>query len=814
MCPQNIRLIDYEKLTDDKGQRVVAFGKWAGVAGIINIFHGLGLRLLALGHHTPFMHIAPAHNYRNSSMAIQAIRDAGYEISMGMMPRSMGPLTVVFTGSGNVSQGAQEIFQELPHEYVNPSDLKEVALHGSINKLYGTVVSRDDHFQRKEGGGFDPEEFENFPERYYSTFATKIAPYASVIVNGIYWAVNSPKLLTIPDAKRLLQPSSTPWLPVSEGTPSLPHRLLALCDISADPGGSIEFMTECTTIDTPFCLYDADQHQNSERGKTEMLIKVLNAVYENVIKVFQLLMLLSSFAGPGVLVCSIDNMPTQLPREATDFFGDLLFPFVADFAIIASNGQLTPNFQYIQELRKTSKECRSRQKAQSLAAASKKRVLVLGAGYVAAPLVEYLSRDKSTEVVIASALQQQGEALAAGQSNTECVVLDVVKRPETLEKLVAASDLVVSLLPYGLHPEVARSCIRHRVNMVTASYLTPAMRDLQSAAEEAGITIVNEVGLDPGIDHLLAMECFDNAKMNGGKVQTLLPRDHLFSFYITFYIQSHLWMLRIFFFLISTQSALRDAYGSQHWSPRGVLANTLAMAKYMQNGEVKEIPAGGALLDAVVPMDFLPGFNLEGFPNRDSLIYRDIYGIPSAHTVLRGTLRYQGFSRVVQGLHRLGLISAEPHPSLHPQGPEISWKEFLSTSLGHQGDLSVPNVRNLIYDTLGQDESLVVAMEQLGLIDEEPVNKMGSPLDTLTHLLANKLAFRVAPHQPGGVWGPRGPLSHGQDCGLPGWHRCQDGVGRGDPDPRHGAAHGSGDIPSHAGSHQAGRYRRPGGGLP
>ncbi|UYV78981.1 AASS [Cordylochernes scorpioides] len=262
---RNIRLIDYEKLTDDKGQRVVAFGKWAGVAGIINIFHGLGLRLLALGHHTPFMHIAPAHNYRNSSMAIQAIRDAGYEISMGMMPRSMGPLTVVFTGSGNVSQGAQEIFQELPHEYVNPSDLKEVALHGSINKLYGTVVSRDDHFQRKEGGGFDPEEFENFPERYYSTFATKIAPYASVIVNGIYWAVNSPKLLTIPDAKRLLQPSSTPWLPVSEGTPSLPHRLLALCDISADPGGSIEFMTECTTIDTPFCLYDADQHQNSER---------------------------------------------------------------------------------------------------------------------------------------------------------------------------------------------------------------------------------------------------------------------------------------------------------------------------------------------------------------------------------------------------------------------------------------------------------------------------------------------------------------------------------------------------------------------
>lgn len=106
---------------DEKGQRVVAFGKYAGVAGMVNILHGLGLRLLALGHHTPFMvrtkniliydnkfpnfqHIGPAHNYRSSSMARQAIRDAGYEISLGMMPKSIGPLTFVFTGSGNVSQ--------------------------------------------------------------------------------------------------------------------------------------------------------------------------------------------------------------------------------------------------------------------------------------------------------------------------------------------------------------------------------------------------------------------------------------------------------------------------------------------------------------------------------------------------------------------------------------------------------------------------------------------------------------------------------------------------------------------------------------
>jgi len=162
-------------------------------------------------------------------------------------------------------------------------------------------VSRSDHLERREGGGFDAKEYDEFPERYISTFSTKIAPYASVILNGIYWAVGSPKLISIPDAKNLLRPANTPWLPTSKGSPALPHRMLAICDISADPGGSIEFMNECTTIDTPFCLYDADRNKDTK-----------------------------SFKGPGVLVCSIDNMPTQLPRESTDLFGELLAPHVHD----------------------------------------------------------------------------------------------------------------------------------------------------------------------------------------------------------------------------------------------------------------------------------------------------------------------------------------------------------------------------------------------------------------------------------------------------------------------------------------------------
>jgi alpha-aminoadipic semialdehyde synthase len=105
----------------------------------------------------------------------------------------------------------------LPYEYVDPKDLPQIAELGSTNKIYATVVSRDDHLVRKDGRPFDAADYQQNPEEYYSNFASNIAPFASVIVNGIYWAVNSPRLLTIPDAKRLLQPTQTPWLPSSVG---------------------------------------------------------------------------------------------------------------------------------------------------------------------------------------------------------------------------------------------------------------------------------------------------------------------------------------------------------------------------------------------------------------------------------------------------------------------------------------------------------------------------------------------------------------------------------------------------------------------
>ncbi|XP_071450294.1 alpha-aminoadipic semialdehyde synthase, mitochondrial isoform X2 [Hetaerina americana] len=706
---KNIRLIDYEKLVDESGQRVVAFGKYAGVAGMVNILHGLGLRLLALGHHTPFMHIGPAHNYRSSSMARQAIRDAGYEISLGMMPKSVGPLTFVFTGSGNVSQGAQEVFQELPHEYVPPDMLKKVAEHGGVNKLYACEVSRRDHLEHNETGGYDPQDYEENPQNYISTFSKKIAPYASVIINGIYWAVGSPKLMTIPDAKYLLRPANTPWLPRSVGTPALPHRMLAICDISADPGGSIEFMNECTTIDTPFCLYDADRNKDTK-----------------------------SFKGPGVLVCSIDNMPTQLPRESTDFFGDLLFPYAFDIlrsdatlplekhnfnpvvhgAIITSNGKLTPNFEYIQELRMANRRTQTAMLARQ---AASKKVLILGAGFVSAPVVEYLNRDKNIALTVASALKDEADVLATKFPGVEPVLVDVVGRPEHVEEMVKEADLVISLLPYPLHPSIATACIAHSKNMVTASYCSKEMQELNQAAMDAGVTIVNEVGLDPGIDHLLALECLDEIHQGGGKVESFvsycggLPAPEF------------------------SDNPLRYKFS---WSPRGVLLNTLGAAKYKKNGQIIEVEQGGSLMDSAVPLDFLPGFNLEGFPNRDSTAYTELYRIPEAKTVLRGTIRFQGFSDTIKGIISLGLLDPTSHPALHPKGPDITWRQFVCILLG-EGDSNIfyENLKQKIYDRVGKVKSRVLGLEELGLLKDDPVLKLSTPLDTLSHFLSKKLVL-------------------------------------------------------------------------
>ncbi|XP_058510934.1 alpha-aminoadipic semialdehyde synthase, mitochondrial isoform X2 [Ochotona princeps] len=651
---QEIRLVDYEKMVDHRGTRVVAFGQWAGVAGMINILHGLGLRLLALGHHTPFM-------------------------------------------------GAQEIFNELPCEYVEPHELKEVSQTGDLRKVYGTVLSRHHHLVRKTDGMYDPVEYDKYPEHYISRFNTDIAPYTTCLINGIYWEQNTPRLLTRQDAQNLLASGKFSVAGV-EGCPSLPHKLVAICDISADTGGSIEFMTECTTIEHPFCMYDADQH----------------IIHDSV-------------EGSGILMCSIDNLPAQLPIEATEYFGDMLYPYVEEMllsdatqplesqnfspvvrdAVITSNGTLTDKYKYIQKLRE------GKERVQSLTMGSKKKVLILGSGYVSEPVLEYLSRDDNIEITVGSDMKNQIEQLGK-KYKINPVSMNIGKQEEKLVSLVAAQDLVISLLPYTLHPLVAKACITARVNMVTASYITPEMKELEKRVEDAGITVIGELGLDPGLDHMLAMETIDKAKEMGATIESYvsycggLPAPEY------------------------SDNPLRYKFS---WNPTGVLMNVMHPATYLLNGKVMNVAGGVSFLDAVTTMDYFPGLNLEGYPNRDSTKYMEIYGIASAHTVLRGTLRYKGYSKVLNGFVKLGLINREAYPALRREASPLTWKELLCDLVDISPSSNYDELKAAVLKKLGGDSTQMEAAERLGLLGDEQVPCAESIVDALSKYLATKLSF-------------------------------------------------------------------------
>ncbi|VDO37093.1 unnamed protein product [Haemonchus placei] len=725
---RKIRLIDYEKIVDRKGKRLVMFGKWAGNAGFIDILHGLGLRLLALGHHTPFLHVGLAHNYSDSHMAINALRDIGYEIALDKMPRSLGPLVFVFTGSGNVSQGAQELFQHLPHEFVDVATLPKVAQKGQLNKVYGCVVTRADHMVAKNGSPFDKAEFEKHPERYTSKFATEIAPYATVIINGVYWDARTPRLITIPDAKHLLtpvhrvcgsvvnglryghteQPSFQYDMP---GCPTLPHRLVAICDISADPGGSIEFMAECTTIDKPFTIYDADFHTTSD-----------------------------SFDSPsGCLVCSIDNMPAQMPLEATSQFGDLLYPYIFDMlncatdqpfdhlscreevkgAIITTDGKLAPSYEYISDLRKA--KITSSHKSPVMGS-DEKKVLLLGAGMVSGPFADFYSKQNKVQVTVATESREDGHRLMRSDNITSLVV-DVNREHDVLDQLVSEHDLVVSLLPYVFHPKVAKLCIKNKTNMVTSSYVTPELQELDQAAKNAGVTIMNESGLDPGIDHMLAMECFDAVREHGGKITSFvsfcggLPAPE------------------------ASDNPLRYKFS---WSPKGVLTALLNPAKYLHNGKIVEIPSG-KVVDHLYPIEFMPGFNLIGYGNRDSTKYADIYGLDSdCKTLIRGTLRYKGFVETVKALDSVGLLNTEPQDVFNPvMGPDLTWKQLMASLLNKKIDIFPDSLRNVAAERVGASNTIgMKALQDLGLFSDIVVDRHGSALDTLAPYLSKILAFQ------------------------------------------------------------------------
>jgi len=675
---KKIRLIDYEKLQKDgHGHRTVAFGKWAGVAGAIDILSCLGMKLQALKMDSPFFRIARPHNYSSIDECYRHLR-ANIQPELEAFARKRNhPFTFVCTGNGNVSQGAQEVLNQLGIEWVAPRDLKAVKESGRYDKtkIYGTVVDLKDHLSHERHGRFNIQDFLERPDKYKSNFRDEIAPYANVIINGILWMPGHPRLLS------------------NEDLPALKH-LYAVADITADPDGSLEFMQECTSLDDPYRFFDTEK-QESRYG----------------------------FTGNGFNYSSVDNLPTQVAPEASAFFGEHLSHLVPDLlkaadpektlqnlfadglnpevanAIITSEGGLAPRFENIAEMRKAN-------------TAGMKKVLVLGAGSVVGPLVRYLDQAGFAQTLASQSLEEaQTLAARCEAANVNPIKFELEQELERLHRLCDEHDLVISLVPYTLHHHVAEAALSTKTNMLTASYESDVLKSYDESFKAAGIFCINELGLDPGIDHMLAMELFDEVRGKGGSIKSFIS----------------------FCGGLPAPECSDNPLGYKFsWSPRGVLMAAMNPAIFQENGEIKEIPAGGEILKNRMDADFYKGFALEAVANRNSLGYKDPYALQDVDTILRGTLRYEGYCDLVYGLQGIGLLSlTDPIP----EGVQ-SWNDIVN-AYDWENKLKA-NSKNDV-------EAIKAEMAKLGLFSTEqlPEKVLSQPniLDAFAVHLAELCAY-------------------------------------------------------------------------
>jgi len=284
-------------------------------------------------------------------------------------------------------------------------------------------------------------------------------------------------------------------------------------------------------------------------------------------------------------------------------------------------------------------------------------------------------------------------------------------------------DLVVSLIPYTYHAAVIKSAIRKKKNVVTTSYVSPSMLELEEDVKKAGITVMNEIGLDPGIDHLYAVKTIEEVHKAGGKITSFLS-----------YCGG-----------LPAPEASDNPLGYKFsWSSRGVLLALRNDAKYYRDGKVEEVP-GVELMDNAKPYFIYPGFAFVAYPNRDSTPYKERYDIPEAQTIIRGTLRYSGFPEFVRVLVDIGFLSEEKQEFLQPSDTPISWaeatKQILKATSAKESDLIWAISSKTKFKDNTEKDRIVAGLRWVGLFSDTPITPRGTPLDTLCASLEQKMQY-------------------------------------------------------------------------
>ena len=344
-----------------------------------------------------------------------------------------------------------------------------------------------------------------------------------------------------------------------------------------------------------------------------------------------------------------------------------------------------------------------------------KRVLVLGTGYVVKPMVDYFIDKCKYEVLVASRDNDHSGLIIAGRPLGKRVLWHATPPYEELDDMVKDVDLVVSMIPPSMHVVVAKACLKYGINMVTTSYISPEMKALDKEAKKAGIIILNEIGEDPGMDHMGAMQMINQVKKEGGKIKS-------FESYGSG---------------IPSFEHNNNPYGYKFsWSPRGLLKAAQTPAVYIKGGQKIKVSAKG-LFDSswLVDIDGLGTF--ETYPNRDATNYIKDYGLENIPDFYRGLLRHPGYCNAIQSLKDLNLLNDEESHNL--QG--LTYRQFTASLIGAEEDT---DVRQVVADKLNMKISsdIVKQIQWLGLFDDAriPISK-GTNADVLLGLMQKKMSY-------------------------------------------------------------------------
>ncbi|KAH9461185.1 hypothetical protein Pst134EA_017495 [Puccinia striiformis f. sp. tritici] len=734
MVKSGDQFIDWELLVNPQtGAREVSFGRLAGVVGAGESLSGYGLSALKKGFSTPFLNLARPYTFKSTAEFFDGLKllrsrivNEGYRGPM---------LGVVVTGStGRVGKG---IVETLDHAGIvwaeNLAQFQDQMASSESSQIHhrilGYKAKLEDYIVHQSaecGQIFDRAQYNAHPEQFRSVFHETVAPWTTLLINGAYWSSGVPRLLSNDQLAHLFKQPNP--------------RLAGVADISCDFHGGLEFVDRATTIEAPYADFKYD-HNRSIMAESQ---------WTDVDTRLQLI--------------SIEILPSELPKDASEDFSSAIFPYITSLiqsklsqnaveveqpellhrlknGMICGDGKLMPQHEGLTSLLADSPGPERTKPASNKIQVSgeARKVVIFGSGLVAKPAIETLLQEPNVEVIIAAKVLEEAESLSkrvsandpSKQARMRTVQLDAASDRTGVSELVKEAHIVMSLLPAPMHPLIATACLAHSVNLITASYVSPAMAEFDQAAKSKNLIFLNELGLDPGIDHMTAVSLIQRLKRDQ-------PDSRIKSF-VSFCggLPEH------------SDGLLGYRFS---WSPKGVLEAAGNPAQFLLAGKKYEISGekllkrrftgvGKAMFDGKCAQGNLA---LEGMANRDSLGYISRYGLDTDNnqleTMLRGTLRYEGFCEVMHVLKKIGLVRKDKNFHWGKAGIPTRWDQVIE-KMGEKIEEGRAKRVLMKLGLLPDSEGSGLVQDDLPKMPSESDLQKILPIDLLCQFLSHKLQY-------------------------------------------------------------------------